>query len=160
MDRNEFSGTWILVSRRDNEDNDTDMTGLDLFDKEGNLVRHYEISQPEFEAIWFDDAGKKCYQLGIRERTEEERLEFDYDSRYKDTSVFPGQYDPVNKTYDLIDPGRYEILPDGRLHTVQENGDYYCEEYWIRATADNAELLLLVNSIAGSTLQDFRDILP
>lgn len=158
MDRNEVSGTWILVSRRDNESSDNELTSLDLFDKDGNLVRHYEISQPEFEAIWFDEAGKKCFQFGIRERTEAERLEFDYDSRYVDTSVLPGNYDPLNKTYDLIDPGRYEILPDGRLHTIQENGDYYCEEHWIRATADNQDLLLLVNSTAGSTLQGNREI--
>jgi len=158
MERNEVSGTWILVSRRDNEENGEEMTGLNLFDKEGNLVRHYEILKPEMEVLWFDGSGERCYQFGIRETTEEERLETGNDERYDDTHVMPGKYDPVLKTYNIMDPGRYEILPDGSLHTMQDSGEYHCEELWIRATSDNPDLLLHVHSIVGSTLLDFRDI--
>ena len=152
MERNKVIGTWILASRRDNEENGNEMTSLNLFDKEGNLVRHYEILKPELEVLWFDESGQKCYQFGIRETTEEERLETENDERYQDTHVIPGKYDPVLKTYEIMDPGRYEILPDGSLHTVQENGEYRCEEVWIRPTTENAELVLHVNSIVGGTL--------
>lgn len=138
---------WILVARHDNEDNGNGMTGLNLFDQEGNLVRHYDAIQPVFEVLWFDDAGDKCYQIGIRKRTEKEQLEYDHDSIFEETAFFPGRYYIDNKIIDLIDPGTFDILQDGRLNIVQNTRDYHCEEFWVRIPPEHIDLGLFVQSI-------------
>ncbi len=137
MNKDELLGLWILTNRKDNEAaTDSSFT---IFDKK------YEIVMPEMEILFFIEQNNACYHIGITERTEEERKEYDYNTLYDNTSFLPGTFDHENGTVKILEEGKFEILPNGKLYIVEKNDDYFCEEIWCRLSNDKMELRNFVN---------------
>ena len=147
MKKEEIKGMWILSERIDNDESSGSVS---LLDQHGNVRAAYVTPQPEMEVLYFANSGEKCFHIGIRERSEEERLEYDSEVRFENTAFFPGHYDLATRTIELIETGKFEIFPDGSLSIIEMDEDYYCEEHWRRISSEETDLALYIHSIINN----------
>lgn len=138
MKKDAIHGAWILEKRNESPEQGNSFTISE---------REYEFDNPEIEVLFFDSPGIKCYQIGIEERSLEDRKEYDYDVLYEDTAFIPGAYDQKNRTIEIIEKEKFEILSNGKLHIIGKQDDYESDEIWNRIPHDRLALQSYVESL-------------
>jgi hypothetical protein len=130
---NNLTGIWLLKHR--DEVNSEEEVKISIKGKE------IKFDQPEIEILYFPEDTNIVYQMGVRKRTEQERIGLEDENPYEDTYCFPGEYDINLGTIFISEPGKFELKDNGQIYITQSNEDYVCQEVWERMEDEESELI-------------------